>query len=83
MLGRSCAGQMFTQHKNMAFKELHYHLYTARVLRTVALSAGSIQESCHLHPAAGGRSGYPKLVVTGKKINKNGHRRCNYKQNKM
>lgn len=42
-----------------------------------------LQESCHLHPAAGNRSGYPEMEVTGKKINKNGHRGCSCKMNKM
>lgn len=31
VLGESCAGQMFAQHKSMAYKVLHYHLYMARV----------------------------------------------------
>lgn len=31
VLGGSWAGQMFDQHKSMAYKELHYHLFVARV----------------------------------------------------
>lgn len=31
MLGRSCARQIFTHRDDMAFKQLHYHPYTAQV----------------------------------------------------
>lgn len=42
-----------------------------------------LQKSCHLHPAAESRNAYPELGVTGKKINKQWHRRCSCKQNKI
>lgn len=86
MLGRGCTRQIFTRCDSIAFKQLHYHLYTVQLLLTewhYLQTVSSCMAAAGKLPPSTSSRGQEWPSSTGGdsgKINKRGNKRCSCKQ---